>query len=98
LLIYWFFVVLTLRTPEEGGETNFPNTELGSISVPPIAGDAVLFYDFHPDGTHDARSEHAGLPVIKVEENECWVFSFSLVAFFLTFFFGDKLVLVLLFF
>lgn len=36
------------------------------MSVPPIAGDAVLFWDFHPDGTHDPMSEHASLPVIKV--------------------------------
>jgi len=58
-------VLVYLRTPEEGGETQFPKSENGAIRVPPIAGDAVLFYDFKPDGTPDPRSEHAGLPVIK---------------------------------
>jgi len=58
-------VLVYLRTPEEGGETNFPRSHSGSIKVAPIAGDAVLFWNFHPDGTPDDLSLHAGLPVIK---------------------------------
>lgn len=37
----------------------------GHVAYKPKAGDAVLFYSFHPNGTMDMASMHTGCPVIK---------------------------------
>lgn len=55
-------VLTYLSTPEEGGETVFPEAQL---SVKAVKGDAVLFFSMNPDGTVDPRSLHGGLPVVK---------------------------------
>ena len=33
-----------------------------------VQGDAVLFYNMHPDGNHDERSLHAGTPIYRGEK------------------------------
>eukprot|EP01126_Amoeba_proteus_P055841 TRINITY_DN6955_c0_g1_i3.p1 TRINITY_DN6955_c0_g1~~TRINITY_DN6955_c0_g1_i3.p1 ORF type:complete len:282 (-),score=46.07 TRINITY_DN6955_c0_g1_i3:127-972(-) len=53
-----------LHTPDEGGETIFPDTRSGSIEVKARAGDAVLFWDVTPDNQPDFRALHGGKPVI----------------------------------
>lgn len=58
-------VLFYLHTPDEGGETIFPAASKGSIEVKANAGDAVLFWDYLPDGTPDGKSLHGGKPVIK---------------------------------
>lgn len=60
-------VLLYLNHPEEGGETIFPRKNL---SVMPDIGDAVLFYDTHPNSTLDYMSLHGGSPV---EKGQKWV-------------------------
>ena len=50
-----------------GGETRFPRLDL---TVRAREGDLLLFANVQADGTSDARSEHAGLPVI---EGEKWI-------------------------
>ena len=55
------------------------------MSITPQAGDAVLFYSFHPNGTMDPAATHTGCPVVKgikwaapvwihfdEFERECW--------------------------
>lgn len=71
-------VLFYLGSPEEGGETIFPNaegspvnittheTKGGSIEVKANAGDAVLFWDYTPDNKPDPRSLHGGKPVLSV--------------------------------
>ena len=55
-------VLMYLNVPEEGGETVFP--EVG-LSISPKRGDAVLFYDYTPEGKPDPKSLHGGNPVKK---------------------------------
>jgi len=43
-----------------GGYTKFPRQP--GLEVEPKKGDAILFYNCHPDGTIDPYSEHQGLP------------------------------------
>jgi len=56
-----------LNTAEGGGETHFPEVDL---KVTPIQGDAILFFNVHPDGECDRQSLHASLPVTTGEK---WV-------------------------
>jgi len=58
-------VLTCLRSPEEGGETEFP--QIG-MKIPCTTGNAILFWDMHPDTTTDPMSLHGGLPVIKGEK------------------------------
>jgi prolyl 4-hydroxylase len=58
-------VILYLNTPEEGGETLFPEINL---SIPPQKGDGILFYNCTPDGEVDPRTMHEGSPVIAGEK------------------------------
>jgi len=37
----------------------------GHVAAKPKKNDAVLFYSYHPNGTHDEASMHTGCPVIK---------------------------------
>ena len=53
-------VLLYLNDGFGGGETVFPAY---GLSVRPKAGDAILFSNTLPDGSPDARANHAGLPV-----------------------------------
>lgn len=55
-------VLTYLSDVEEGGETIFPEADL---KVNPKKGDAILFWNMHPNGTVDQRSLHGGLPVLK---------------------------------
>jgi prolyl 4-hydroxylase len=55
-------VVMYLGEPEEGGETVFPTS---GLTIPVRLGDAVLFWNYKPDGTPDENSLHASKPVIK---------------------------------
>lgn len=55
-------VIVYLQTPEEGGDTVFPNV---NVNVKAIAGNALLFYDLNTTWQGDTNSLHAGQPVIK---------------------------------
>jgi len=61
-------VLTYLHTPEEGGDTIFPNAKGGKLSVQAKAGDAVLFWDFTPNSQPDPNSLHGGSPVIRGEK------------------------------
>jgi len=58
-------VVMYLHTPEQGGETIFPRAKGGSIRVPAIRGNAVLFFDTTLDAQNDIQALHGGEPVTK---------------------------------
>ena len=77
--------LLYLTDVEEGGETHFPlegpkglsrlrNIDYKScdhgLHVKPRAGDALLFYNIHPNATFDKHSLHGGCPVVRGEK---WV-------------------------
>eukprot|EP01123_Difflugia_compressa_P015511 TRINITY_DN8764_c0_g1_i1.p1 TRINITY_DN8764_c0_g1~~TRINITY_DN8764_c0_g1_i1.p1 ORF type:complete len:146 (-),score=27.77 TRINITY_DN8764_c0_g1_i1:86-496(-) len=57
-------VLVYLKTPEEGGETYFPQAKPNPIKVVPKQGDAVLFWNGTPEGKTDPNSLHGSLPVI----------------------------------
>jgi prolyl 4-hydroxylase len=59
--------LMYLNTPEDGGETYFPEADL---KIAPVRGDALLFYNVLPDGAIDRLSLHASLPVTAGEK---WV-------------------------
>jgi hypothetical protein len=64
-------------TPEEGGETVFPQGEKKTsgpgwsecarkgMAVKAIKGDAILFYSLLPNGKIDQSSEHGSCPTLK---------------------------------
>jgi len=56
-------VLTYLHSPDEGGETVFPNADGGPLQVKANAGDAVLFWSMTPDGHEDTKSLHGGNPV-----------------------------------
>ncbi|MGB5210468.1 MAG: 2OG-Fe(II) oxygenase [Gammaproteobacteria bacterium] len=58
-----------LNEVEAGGETRFPDAD---VSVPPVAGCGLLFFNCKPDGTPDRAALHAGAPVISGEK---WLLS-----------------------
>ena len=58
-----------LNEVEAGGETLFPDA---GISVPPVAGCGLLFFNCAADGQPDPSSLHAGAPV---ESGEKWLLS-----------------------
>jgi len=58
-------VLTCLKSPDEGGETEFPQA---GIKIPCTAGNAILFWDMNPDVSVDHRSLHGGLPVLKGEK------------------------------
>lgn len=60
-------LVVYLNTPKLGGETVFPKSK---ISIAPIKGDAILFYDQDELGQVDPSTLHAGAPVL---EGEKWI-------------------------
>lgn len=43
----------------------------GHVAAKPKAGDGVLFYSFHPNGTMDTAAMHTGCPVVKVRARVC---------------------------
>mmetsp|Transcript_14552 Transcript_14552/g.16143 ORF Transcript_14552/g.16143 Transcript_14552/m.16143 type:complete len:270 (+) Transcript_14552:41-850(+) len=55
-------VLVYLGSPEEGGQTAFPRV---GLEVEAKAGDAVLFWDYHPNVTPDPNSLHQGKPVLQ---------------------------------
>lgn len=73
-------VLMYLSTPDEGGETIFPNVDIPptqtrkagfsqcameGLAVKPRKGDAVLFWSLRTDGTLDQGSIHGSCPVIR---------------------------------
>ncbi|MFA6916522.1 MAG: 2OG-Fe(II) oxygenase [Parachlamydiales bacterium] len=60
-------LVVYLNRPKLGGETVFP---LSKISIAPVKGDAILFYDTDDRGQVDPSTLHAGAPVL---EGEKWI-------------------------
>jgi len=72
-------LLMYLTTPEEGGETIFPNGKTpadhnpadwsecakGKLGVKPKRGDAMLFYSLTPDGRKDPSSLHGSCPVVR---------------------------------
>lgn len=77
--------LLYLTDVEEGGETHFPlegpkglerlrridyKSCADGLHVKPRAGDALLFYNIHPNATFDKHSLHGGCPVVRGEK---WV-------------------------
>ncbi|XP_072951891.1 probable prolyl 4-hydroxylase 6 [Typha angustifolia] len=76
-------VLMYLSDVKKGGETVFPNAvgwesqpkddtfsdcARKGYAVKPIKGDAVLFFNLHPDGTTDPHSLHGSCPVIEGEK------------------------------
>ena len=58
-------VIMYLNNVDEGGETIFPYVK---VSVNPVKGSALLFYNCTPDGRSDPYSLHGGSPVRKGEK------------------------------
>jgi len=70
-------VLIYLTTPEEGGETVFPDAEkkvtgegwsecaLQGHANKAVRGDAMMFYSLKPDGTLDGTSLHGSCPTTK---------------------------------
>ncbi|XP_076912020.1 putative prolyl 4-hydroxylase 7 [Bidens hawaiensis] len=78
-------VLMYLSNVEKGGETVFPKSEMkesqlkndessacakSGYAVKPKKGDALLFFNLHPNGTTDRMSLHGSCPVI---EGEKWL-------------------------
>jgi prolyl 4-hydroxylase len=57
--------IMYLNTPERGGKTVFP---LRKLSIKPIKGDALFFYNVDSLGQVDPWSLHAGAPVLAGEK------------------------------
>jgi hypothetical protein len=74
--------LMYLSTPEEGGETVFPDAEnetppgqalsacaaRGGLANKPTKGDMLMFYSLTPDGEVDPKSLHASCPTLKGEK------------------------------
>jgi len=58
-------VCVYLNPVVAGGQTRFLAP---GIDVEPVAGNAVIFENLHPDGRPDPDSQHAGMPVIAGEK------------------------------
>ena len=72
-------VLAYLTTPEEGGETVFPDGQpdgstngpewsdcaRGKLAVKAVRGDALLFYSLAPSGEPEASSLHGSCPTLK---------------------------------
>jgi prolyl 4-hydroxylase len=65
-------VCVYLNNVQEGGETVFPDK---GVTVQPQRGRAVMFRSLHADGSTDASSLHAGMPVLAGEKwlASCWI-------------------------
>eukprot|EP00775_Hariotina_reticulata_P001675 gene1675-2018_t len=70
-------MLMYLSTPDEGGETVFPDAEhkvsgpgwsecaLKGLAHKPKKGDALMFYSLTPDGQKDPTSLHGSCPTLK---------------------------------
>eukprot|EP00879_Flechtneria_rotunda_P002604 GHRR01002805.1.p1 GENE.GHRR01002805.1~~GHRR01002805.1.p1 ORF type:complete len:312 (+),score=60.59 GHRR01002805.1:150-1085(+) len=75
-------VLMYLATPEEGGETVFPDVDpslkvegegwsdcaKNGLAHKPKKGDALMFYSLTPDGVEDPHSLHGSCPTTKGEK------------------------------
>lgn len=73
-------MLMYLSTPEDGGETVFPDAErkvsgagysecaLKGLANKPKKGDALMFYSLTPDGQKDPTSLHGSCPTLKGEK------------------------------
>lgn len=73
-------VLMYLSTPEEGGETVFPEAEhkvqgdhwsdcaKAGMALKVYKGDALMFYSLKPDGSTDKSSLHGSCPTLKGEK------------------------------
>jgi prolyl 4-hydroxylase len=80
-------ILMYLSTVLEGGETVFPRAErkvsgpewsecaLRGNAVKAVKGNAVMFYDLHPDGTPDPSSMHGSCPTLNGQK---WCAAFRL--------------------
>ncbi|KAI5753849.1 hypothetical protein M8J77_003841 [Diaphorina citri] len=55
----WMFY---LNDVIEGGNTVFPRL---NISIPPVKGATLFWYNLHPTGKNDFRTLHGGCPILK---------------------------------
>jgi prolyl 4-hydroxylase len=55
-------LIMYLNSVGEGGETIFPEIDL---KITPKKGNAVLFYNCHPNGKEDPLTCHGGAPVVQ---------------------------------
>lgn len=64
-------LIIYLNAPKAGGETVFPRIKL---SIVPVKGDAVFFYNIDPSGKEDPLTLHAGAEVLAGEKwiVNCW--------------------------
>ena len=60
-------IITYLSSVESGGSTDFPKA---NISIAPIKGDAVMFFNVLENGSPDPLTKHAGTPVI---EGDKWL-------------------------
>ena len=60
-------IITYLSSVETGGSTDFPKA---NISIAPIKGDAVMFFNVLENGSPDPLTQHAGTPVI---EGDKWL-------------------------
>ena len=58
-------IITYLSSVADGGATDFPKAD---ISIAPIKGDAVMFFNTHEDGMPDPLTKHAGTPVVSGEK------------------------------
>jgi prolyl 4-hydroxylase len=78
--------LMYLATPEEGGETVFPDATVqsdpaglsdcaraGGLANKAYKGDMILFYGLRPDGKEDPLSLHASCPTLKGVRGVPWL-------------------------
>ena len=73
-------LLLYLNDDFQGGQTVFPRAvtvdQHNGVSVQPVKGKAVLFYNVLPDGNVDDLSQHSSQPIVAGEKVRlyCWDF------------------------
>lgn len=57
-------VLITLSSPDEGGQTSFPRAQPEPVQLAPAPGDALLWFNLDEHGQQDELAWHEGLAVI----------------------------------